>query len=392
MSNNPIKYHEHDIIELVNQLLHEGLNKRASDIHFEPYRDDFRVRMRIDGVLTTITKFPISVAKPLSVRLKIMAKLNIAEQRLPQDGQLNIDEQTMRISTMPILYGEKIVLRVIDNQQSILQIDQLGLTPEAQLHYRQVLNTPQGLILVTGPTGSGKTVTLYSGLKEINNDTRNICSVEDPIEMPIVGVNQTQINPKAGLNFGNTLRSFLRQDPDVIMIGEIRDYETAEIAIQASQTGHLVLSTLHTNSCAEALIRLNQIGIKNYLIASSLKLIIAQRLVRKLCIHCKQKAETSFIIDVKQQPQHYPHFIAQHCHKCIGGYSGRIGLYEILPITPQLQALLLDDSFNLNTIQHFMQQHNINTLFNSGYELVIQGITSLTEIHRVLGISNAKIS
>ncbi|WP_392560632.1 GspE/PulE family protein [Orbus mooreae] len=386
MLNTNIKYHESDVIEQVNQLLNDGLSQRASDIHFEPYEQQLRIRMRIDGVLKTVERLPITLAKPLIVRLKIMAKLNIAEQRLPQDGLLTIGQQTMRVSSIPILHGEKIVLRVMDNHKLVLSIEQLGLTNQEQNQYRKILNSPQGLILVTGPTGSGKTITLYSGLKEINNDTRNICSVEDPIEMPIDGINQTQINTKAGLGFSSILRSFLRQDPDIMMIGEIRDNETAEIAMQAAQTGHLVLSTLHTNSSAEALIRLNQIGIKNYLIASSLKLIIAQRLVRKLCNHCKM------IADVKHNAQHYVispnscHFIAQGCSQCSNGYSGRIGVYEFLLVNQQLQALLLSNSeCSLNQIEQIIQQNNIKTLSSSGKELVTQGITSIAEVQRVLG-------
>lgn len=386
MLNINIKYHESDVIEQVNQLLNDGLSQRASDIHFEPYEQQLRIRMRIDGVLKTVERLPITLAKPLIVRLKIMAKLNIAEQRLPQDGLLTIGQQTMRVSSIPILHGEKIVLRVMDNHKLVLSIEQLGLTNQEQNQYRKILNSPQGLILVTGPTGSGKTITLYSGLKEINNDTRNICSVEDPIEMPIDGINQTQINTKAGLGFSSILRSFLRQDPDIMMIGEIRDNETAEIAMQAAQTGHLVLSTLHTNSSAEALIRLNQIGIKNYLIASSLKLIIAQRLVRKLCNHCK------IIADIKHNAQHYVispnscHFIAQGCSQCSNGYSGRIGVYEFLLVNQQLQALLLSNSeCSLNQIEQIIQQNNIKTLSSSGKELVTQGITSLAEVQRVLG-------
>lgn len=378
-------YDELALIDLVNQLLNDALMKRASDIHFEPYQEEFRIRMRIDGVLQTITILPTDLAKPLTVRLKIMAKLNIAEQRLPQDGQLQIANQTMRISSVPVLYGEKIVLRIMDNHQLILTIDKLGLSPQAQNDYRQALNNPQGLILVTGPTGSGKTVTLYSGLKEINHESRNICSVEDPIEMPIKNINQTQVNHKAGIHFTNILRSFLRQDPDVIMIGEIRDQETAEIAIQAAQTGHLVLSTLHTNSSAEALIRLNQMGIKNYLIASSLKLIIAQRLVRKLCQHCKIMAEQNIIIEENEQINSYVHFIAKGCSLCLGGYQGRIGLYELLIITAKIQTLLSNNDFSLNQIQLLIKEHKIKTLQQSGYEVVKQGITSLAEIQRILG-------
>ncbi|RKS86842.1 protein transport protein HofB [Orbus hercynius] len=376
------KYNENEVVDLVEQLLHYGLKQRASDIHFEPYQNEYRIRMRIDGVLQTIRNLPVLLAKSITVRLKIMAKLNIAEQRLPQDGQFTIMDKTMRLSCIPVLYGEKIVLRVMDNHQFILSIQQLGLSSQELNDYQTALRHPQGLILVTGPTGSGKTITLYSGLKEINHDTHNICSVEDPIEMPIDGMNQTQINTKVGLNFTHTLRSFLRQDPDIIMIGEIRDHETAEIAVQAAQTGHLVLSTLHTNSSAEAMIRLNQMGIKNYAIASSLKLIIAQRLVRKLCQHCKRQSDTPFVID----KQNYIHFVAQSCPQCIGGYHGRTGVYEFLPIKPQIQALLLSEhNISLQILRQAMQTSGVKTLSWSGLDLIKQGVTSLAEIQRVLG-------
>jgi len=318
-----------------------------------------------------------------------MAQLNIAEQRLPQDGQLMIDKHTMRISTVPILHGEKIVLRIMEHHQDILSLNQLGLSGSEQNYYQQALHNPQGLILVTGPTGSGKTITLYSGLKEININSRNICSVEDPVEMPIAGINQTQVNPKAGLDFAKTLRSFLRQDPDIIMIGEIRDQETAEISVQAAQTGHLVLSTLHTNSSAEALIRLNQMRIKNYLIASSLKLIIAQRLARKLCDYCKIVADEKFAIEEQGKPIFYPHYLAKGCLHCLGGYYGRIGFYELLIITPQIQTLLAkNDNFSLNNIQQIIKKYEIKTLYLSAIELVKQGTTSLAEIQRVLGSIN----
>lgn len=387
MNMTSIRYPEHEITTLTDQFLQDALNKRASDIHFEPYSNEYRIRMRIDGVLQTMAILPLSQVKPMAVRLKIMANLNIAEQRLPQDGQLTLGQHAMRMSTLPILSGEKIVLRIMDNPQHTLSIDQLGLSQQNHLDFVKTLNLPQGLILVTGPTGSGKTSTLYSGLKEINVETRNICSAEDPVEIPISGINQTQINPKTGLDFAQTLRALLRQDPDIIMIGEIRDQQTAEIAVQAAQTGHLVLSTLHTNSSAQALIRLNQMGIKHYLIASSIKLIIAQRLVRKLCPHCKALSPLSFssLQDVHQKIPH--HYLAKGCHHCLGGYCGRIGLYEFLLITEPIQALLLSElNFSLNQLEKMMAQCEIQTLRQSAINLVKQGITSLAEIERVLGI------
>ena len=364
---------EDKVVESVDKLLLSALQKRASDIHFEPYQHNYRIRMRIDGVLQNMQMPPLSLAKQISARLKVMANLNIAEYRLPQDGQLVINNYAMRIATLPVINGEKIVLRVMDNHESELTIDDLGLNEQDLITFKQILDYPQGLILVTGPTGSGKTMTLYSALKRLNKTECNICSVEDPIEIPLEGINQTAINLKAGLSFSVILRALLRQDPDVMMIGEIRDHETAEIAIQAAQTGHLVLSTLHTNSSVEAIVRLNQMGIKNYLLSSSLKLVIAQRLVRKLCQYCKVVASELTLID--NQPS--PHFIAMGCEKCVGGYLGRIGLYELLIITPEVQQQILNN-------QPISSKNRVN-LMQAGYQLVQQGTTTLAELNRVLG-------
>ncbi|PXZ07456.1 type II secretion system protein GspE [Gilliamella apicola] len=364
---------EDKVVESVDKLLLSALEKRASDIHFEPYQHNYRIRMRIDGVLQNMQMPPLTLAKQISARLKVMANLNIAEYRLPQDGQLLINNYAMRIATLPVINGEKIVLRVMDNHESELTIDDLGLNEQDLITFKQILDYPQGLILVTGPTGSGKTMTLYSALKRLNKTECNICSVEDPIEIPLEGINQTAINLKAGLSFSVILRALLRQDPDVMMIGEIRDHETAEIAIQAAQTGHLVLSTLHTNSSVEAIVRLNQMGIKNYLLSSSLKLVIAQRLVRKLCQYCKVVASELTLID--NQPS--PHFIAMGCEKCVGGYLGRIGLYELLIITPEVQQQILNN-------QPISSKNRVN-LMQAGYQLVQQGITTLAELNRVLG-------
>ena len=364
---------EDKVVESVDKLLLSALEKRASDIHFEPYQHNYRIRMRIDGVLQNMQMPPLSLAKQISARLKVMANLNIAEYRLPQDGQLVINNYAMRIATLPVINGEKIVLRVMDNHESELTIDDLGLNEQDLITFKQILDYPQGLILVTGPTGSGKTMTLYSALKRLNKTECNICSVEDPIEIPLEGINQTAINLKAGLSFSVILRALLRQDPDVMMIGEIRDHETAEIAIQAAQTGHLVLSTLHTNSSVEAIVRLNQMGIKNYLLSSSLKLVIAQRLVRKLCQYCKVVASELTLID--NQPS--PHFIAMGCEKCVGGYLGRMGLYELLIITPEVQQQILNN-------QPISSKDRVN-LMQAGYQLVQQGITTLAELNRVLG-------
>lgn len=366
---------EDKLVERINDILLSALEKRASDIHFEPYQTYYRIRMRIDGVLQNKASAPLSLAKQITARLKIMSNLNIAEQRLPQDGQLVIDHFAMRIATLPVINGEKIVLRVMDNEQLDLSIYDLGLSAQDLITFEKILSYPQGLILVTGPTGSGKTVTLYSALKRLNKEDCNICSVEDPIEIPLDGINQTAINPKAGLTFSVILRALLRQDPDVMMIGEIRDQQTAEIAIQASQTGHLVLSTLHTNSSIEAITRLNQMGIENYLLASSLKLVIAQRLVRKLCIECKTAASEYILLG----NEFVPHYLAIGCQHCVGGYSGRIGLYELLVITPEIQQQIL--------AKQTITPTNMTSLKKAGEELVKNGITSLAEIDRVLGDS-----
>ena len=364
---------EEQLVASLDKLLLSALDKRASDIHFEPYQNYYRIRMRIDGVLQDMLTPPLSLAKQITARLKIMANLNIAEQRLPQDGQLVIDRYAMRIATLPVINGEKIVLRVMDNHDSELTINDLGLSVDDLNHFQQILDYPQGLILVTGPTGSGKTVTLYSGLKKLNRSDRNICSVEDPIEVPIEGINQTSVNVKAGLTFSIILRALLRQDPDVMMIGEIRDQETAEIAIQAAQTGHLVLSTLHTNSSIEALARLNQMGIENYLLSSSLKLIIAQRLVRKLCNSCKVVANQLIFLG----DETIPHYVASGCSHCVGGYKGRIGLYEFLVITPEIQHQILTHQLRAPS--------NMITLKKAGQKMVKEGITSVAELYRVLG-------
>ena len=364
---------EEQLVASLDKLLLSALDNRASDIHFEPYQNYYRIRMRIDGVLQDMLTPPLSLAKQISARLKIMANLNIAEQRLPQDGQLMIDRYAMRIATLPVINGEKIVLRVMDNHDSELTINDLGLSANNLHDFQQILDYPQGLILVTGPTGSGKTVTLYSGLKKLNSSDRNICSVEDPIEVPIEGINQTSVNVKAGLTFSIILRALLRQDPDVIMIGEIRDQETAQIAIQAAQTGHLVLSTLHTNSSIEALTRLNQMGIENYLLSSSLKLIVAQRLVRKLCNSCKVVANQLIFLG----DETIPHYVASGCSHCVGGYKGRIGLYEFLVITPEIQHQILTHQLRAPS--------NMISLKKAGQKMVKDGITSVSELHRVLG-------
>lgn len=376
---------EKSIITYVEQIIHLALSQRASDIHFEPYQHSYRIRMRVDGLLLLIATPPIALARQLAARLKILAQLNITEQRLPQDGQMTVQYQqqqyALRISTLPVYAGEKIVLRIMERAPISLDLAELGFSETAKLTYQQALDSPQGLILVTGPTGSGKSITLYSGLARLNQIERNICSIEDPIEIPLSGINQSQVNLKAGLTFAKALRAFLRQDPDIMMIGEIRDAETALIAVQAAQTGHLVLSTLHTNSSLETLIRLKQMSIDSYLLATSLKLIIAQRLVRRLCPYCKKLSPHPWIIDNEA----IDHYQAIGCQHCIEGYYQRTGLYEILPITPYLQQQLLKQAtLTYPQLQCDAQLKNFKTLKQAGLTLIKQGITSVTELQRVI--------
>ncbi|MGL5800426.1 MAG: type IV-A pilus assembly ATPase PilB [Plesiomonas sp.] len=388
---------EAPIVRFINQMLSRAVRVKASDIHFEPYEKQYRVRFRIDGVLQEITSPPQKLAQRLAARLKIMSKLDIAERRIPQDGRikLKLSEGTaidLRVSTLPTLFGEKVVLRILDSSAARLDIDQLGFTEQDKALYKAVLARPQGLILVTGPTGSGKTVTLYTGLARLNTPERNISTAEDPVEINLSGVNQTQINTRAGLTFASALRAFLRQDPDVVMVGEIRDLETAEIAVKAAQTGHLVLSTLHTNSAAETLTRLSNMGVPAYNIASSVNLIIAQRLARRLCPHCRQElflsaAEQKARDFTPYQEQGVTLFKAnpQGCDHCSGGYKGRTGIYELMPMSPQLTDAILRGA-HAPELTEIACQQGMLTLRNAGYTRVLQGVTSLEEIDRVTGV------
>ncbi len=357
--------------QFVHQVILNALNQQASDIHFEPYEHHYRIRMRVDGLLVTTHNPNKKLSRRLASRIKILARLNIAERRLPQDGRLKIainPQQSLdiRVSTLPTLWGEKIVLRLLGSSNSALPISQLGLSEIQSRAFHRAINQPQGLILITGPTGSGKTTTLYSALQQLNLEQRNISTVEDPIEIQLAGINQVQTHDQIGLSFAAILRSLLRQDPDVIMLGEIRDKETAQMAIRAAQTGHLVLSTLHTNSAADALIRLHQIGIPLYQLQASLKLVIAQRLVRKLCPHCKQ-------------PQsHYYQASATGCPYCFSGYKGRVALYDFFSLDDLPSLTQSGESTLDNAAQRGCR------LWRHGLELIDQGITSLSEIQRVI--------
>jgi len=374
--------------EWINQLLRLARQRRASDIHLEPFHEQLRVRLRVDGVLQVVMSPPTSLAAAVVARLKILAQLNIAERRLPQDGLLRLtldgDSHALRIATLPSLYGEKVALRLLPADRQEHQLSELGMPDAVLAAYRHALHHPQGLILVTGPTGSGKTVTLYSGLALLNQPQRHLCTLEDPIEIPVEGINQIPINAQRELGFAQVLRALLRQDPDVIMIGEIRDQETAAIAVNAAQTGHLVLSTLHTNSTTETLSRLSNMGLASYLLASSLKLIIAQRLVRCLCPHCREPLSSPVILPSHISPAPLQQWHARGCERCFAGYYGRTGLYEVLPINAALQQALVDNVPPLQLAQ-IAREQGLEDLFRAGLTLVSAGITSLEELYRVVG-------
>lgn len=353
------------VVKLINQILVSAINHRASDIHFEPYEKTYRIRYRQDGLLTEVAAPPIHLANQINVRIKVLANLDISERRLPQDGhfQLKLAPNHVvdcRVSTCPTIYGEKLVVRILDTDLTRLDVDSLGLNAVQKTHFLAALAKPQGLIVITGPTGSGKTLSLYTALTILNSTERNISTAEDPVEIRIPGINQVGINPKSGLTFPTILRSFLRQDPDIIMIGEIRDLETAEIAIKAAQTGHLVLSTLHANSAAETLDRLINIGIPAFNIANSAILLVAQRLVRRICAHCK----------------------AQGCEHCSNGFRGRLGLFEIIPLVKKMKQAIMAGANSLE-IQNLAQTEGLLTIYQSGLEKVAQGLTTLAEVNRV---------
>lgn len=380
------------VVELVNKVLLDAIDRGASDIHFEPYERHFRIRFRIDGVLIEVAQPPKAMRHQIAARLKIMARLDISERRLPQDGAIKLAlsgarSLDLRINSLPTVYGEKIVLRLLDPAAVQLGIDQLGFTDDQRALYEQALKQPQGMILVTGPTGSGKTVSLYTGITLLNKVERNICTAEDPVEIKVPGINQVNVLPKIGLDFANALRAFLRQDPDVVMVGEIRDLETAEIAVKAAQTGHLVLSTVHTNSAAQTLTRLSNMGVSAFNIASSVSLIIAQRLARKLCNHCKEPADIpiealyseGFTDADIQQATLYQ---AVGCKKCTHGYKGRIGIYEVVPISETVRQLIMQHAPAVD-IDRQARKEGYPGLRQSGFHYVTQGITSLEEINRI---------
>lgn len=383
--------HVSPVSRFINQILLDAVRLRASDIHFEPYEKSYRIRLRCDGILVETERPATQLAQRLASRIKILAKLNIAEKRLPQDGRLklalnknnNID---IRVSSLPTLWGEKLVLRILDISSAQLDIEQLGYSEEQKHNYLGALQKPQGMILMTGPTGSGKTVSLYSGLKLLNTPERNLATIEDPVEINLEGVNQVQVNEKIGFGFAQALRAFLRQDPDVVMVGEIRDLETAQIAIKAAQTGHLVLSTLHTNSASETLIRLRNMGIQNYNLTSSISLIIAQRLARKLCMHCRiKKRFTSEMASLPEFSDDKWIFIENPngCQVCTKGYKGRVGIFEVMTFDNEIRQLVLNNASSQD-IEKLAQSKGMQSLKQAGLEKVRQGITSFSELQRVL--------
>ena len=381
------------IVRFCNKVLLDAIRKGASDIHFEPYEKIYRVRLRMDGVLKEIAQPPVQLAGKLSARLKVMSRLDIAERRVPQDGRIKMKLSKnraidFRVSTCPTLFGEKIVLRILDPAQAALGIDSLGYEPFQKDLYMKFLAKPQGMILVTGPTGSGKTVSLYTGLNILNREDTNISTAEDPAEINLPGVNQVNVNAKVGLTFAAAMRAFLRQDPDVIMVGEIRDLETAEIAIKAAQTGHLVMSTLHTNDAPQTLTRLVDMGVKPYAIATSVSLIIAQRLARRLCPHCKQPMDIPQEALLKEGFQQtdvaagMKIFKPKGCDSCTDGYKGRVGIYQVLPVTDTIARIILASGSAVD-ISTQAAKEGVWDLRRSGLEKVKSGLTSLEEVNSV---------
>ena len=380
------------VVKFVNKMLLSAIKGGSSDLHFEPYEKSYRVRFRTDGVLEEITRPPIALAPKISSRLKIMSQMDISERRKPQDGRIKLKLSKtkaidFRVNTCPTLWGEKIVLRILDSSSAKMGIDMLGYEEEQKAMYMEALHQPQGMILVTGPTGSGKTVSLYTGLNILNTTERNISTAEDPVEINLEGINQVNVNPKQGMDFAEALRAFLRQDPDIIMVGEIRDLETANIAIKAAQTGHMVMSTLHTNSAPETLTRLQNMGVPPFNIATSVGLIIAQRLARRLCNNCKEE------LDIPRETLKSEGFTDAQlkgltiygpvgCDQCNKGYKGRVGIYEVVKMTPELQKIVMEEGNSLE-ISEIAQKEGFKNLRQSGIVKVIEGVTTLEEVNRV---------
>ena len=381
------------VVRFVNKVLLDAINKGASDIHFEPYEREFRVRFRQDGILHEIASPPVALTSRMCARLKVMSRMDIAERRVPQDGRIKMTlsrNRTIdfRVNSCPTLYGEKIVLRILDPASAKLGIDALGYEDDQKALFMEAIHKPYGMVLVTGPTGSGKTVSLYTALNILNTADRNISTVEDPVEIQVSGINQVNMNPKAGLTFAAALRAFLRQDPDVIMVGEIRDLETAEIAIKAAQTGHMVLSTLHTNDAPQTLTRLANMGVHAFNIASAVHLIIAQRLARRLCNHCKKPenipqeallAEGFKEADLPGIKIYGP----VGCDQCTDGYKGRVGVYQVMKISEEMGRIIMASGNSLQLADQ-AKKEGVSDLRESGLKKVKQGLISLEELNRVI--------
>ena len=381
------------VVRFINKVLLDAINKGASDIHFEPYEKSYRVRFRTDGILAEVASPPLGMSMRLAARIKVMSRMDISERRIPQDGRikLNLSKNRaidFRVNTCPTLFGEKIVLRILDPSSAKMGIDALGFEPEQKELLLTNLHKPYGMFLVTGPTGSGKTVTLYTGVNILNQPEINISTAEDPVEINLAGVNQVNVNAKVGLDFSSALRAFLRQDPDVILVGEIRDLETAEIAIKAAQTGHMVLSTLHTNDAPQTLTRLVNMGIPPFNIASAVNLIIAQRLARRLCNHCKKQVE---IPNEALKEEGFTNeqiktgikiFGPVGCDQCSNGYKGRVGIYQVMPISDAIGKLIMEGCTSLD-LANQAQKEGIPDLRQSGLKKVMDGHTSLEEVNRV---------
>ncbi|MGO3755653.1 type IV-A pilus assembly ATPase PilB [uncultured Psychrobacter sp.] len=385
---------EAPVVKFVNKMLVDAIRMGASDLHFEPYEKTYRVRFRVDGVMQKIASPPVQLAGKIAARLKVMSQMDISERRIPQDGRIKLKLSKnkaidFRVNSLPTLFGEKIVLRILDPSSAMLGIDALGYEPDQQEMFLEALHKPQGMLLITGPTGSGKTVSLYTGINILNTGATNISTAEDPVEINLEGINQVNVNQKVGLTFANALKSFLRQDPDIVMVGEIRDLETAEIAIKAAQTGHMVLSTLHTNSAPETLTRLRNMGVASFNIATSVNLVIAQRLARRLCKNCKKAInvprqsllELGFTDADLDDPDNVI-YEPVGCNECREGYKGRVGVYEVMKVSPDISRIIMEDG-NAMDIKDAALKNGFRDLRRSGILKVLQGVTSIQEMMRV---------
>lgn len=385
---------EAPVVKFVNKMLVDAIRMGASDLHFEPYEKSYRVRFRVDGVMEKIANPPVQLAGKIAARLKVMSQMDISERRIPQDGRIKLKLSKnkaidFRVNSLPTLFGEKVVLRILDPSAAKLGIDALGYEPDQKEMFLEALHKPQGMLLITGPTGSGKTVSLYTGINILNTGATNISTAEDPVEINLEGINQVNVNSKVGLTFSNALKSFLRQDPDIVMVGEIRDLETAEIAIKAAQTGHMVLSTLHTNSAPETLTRLRNMGVASFNIATSVNLVIAQRLARRLCKNCKTALdvprqsllELGFTDADLDDPNHSI-YEPVGCNECREGYKGRVGIYEVMKVDPNISRIIMEDG-NAIDIKDAALKNGFRDLRRSGILKVLQGVTSIQEMMRV---------